>query len=103
MLSERVCLSPPGLSRGQVSFGYVGVKLDSQARLVFDGEVAVLPEWAFMGDEVGPPVDPFCEFVDAEAAHGCGSMGRGNGADGTCRIVSRCPDLPHVCEIGYAF
>src|ERR1700738_1411221 len=104
MQSERVfCLSPPGLSRCQMGLGYVGVDLDAQAGLVFDREVAVLPERAFMGDEVGPPVDPFCEFVDAEAAHGSCSMDRCDCTDGACRIVSGCPDLPHVCEIRYTF
>src|SRR6266852_9832897 len=86
-----------------MSLGYFGIDLNSQAGLVFDREVAILPERAFMGDEVGPPVDPFCEFVDAEAAHGSRSMGRCDRTDGACGIVSRCPDLPHVCEVRYAF
>src|SRR6266481_1530925 len=103
MRSERVCLSPPGLSRGQMGLSDVGVDLNSQAGLVFDREVAILPEWAFVGDEVGPPVYPFCKFVDAEAAHGRRSMGRCDRTDGACRIVRRCPDLPHVREIRYAF
>src|SRR5437660_6775353 len=102
MQSERVYSSPPGLSRGQMGLSDVGVDLNSQAGLVFDREVAILPERTFVGDEVGPPVYPFCEFVDAKAAHGSRSMGRCDRTDRACRIVSRRPDLPHVCEIRYA-
>src|SRR5258708_28698396 len=86
-----------------MSLGYVGVNLNTEAGLVLNREVAILPEWAFMGDEVGPPIYPFCEFVDAEAAHGSCSMGRCDRTDRACRIVSGCPDLPHVCQVRNAF
>ena len=79
-----------------MSLGYIGVDIDSQAGLVFDCEVTILPERAFVRDEIGPPVDPFCEFVDAEAAHGGGCMDRCDGTDGACGIVGGGPDLPQT-------
>src|ERR1035437_3602208 len=67
---------PPGFARRQVRLGDIGVQLDSVAGLVLNGEIAVLPEWALAHHKVRPPVHPVGQLVEAEFAHGGGSVAR---------------------------
>ncbi len=53
-----VLLTPPYLPWREMRLRHVGVDFDSKPWLVFDREVAILPERPFMHDKIGPPVDP---------------------------------------------
>ena len=57
---------PPDLTGRQVCLRHVGVILYAVARFVFDRQIAVRPERAFVGDEVRLPVDPPGRFVDTD-------------------------------------
>src|ERR1039458_4383952 len=67
-------LAPPRFSRRQVRFRHVRVDFDSEPWLILDDEVAILPEWSLVDHQVWPPVDPLCQLVNPEAAHGCCGM-----------------------------
>src|ERR1035437_5108779 len=90
---------PPGFARRQVRLGDIGVQLDSVAGLVLNGEIAVLPEWALAHHKVRPPVHPVGQLVEAEFAHGGGSVARRDGSHGAGGVVARSVNVPSTPRV----
>src|ERR1700693_5660604 len=93
-------LTPPHFARGQMSPGNIGIQLNAIAGLVLDSKVTVLPEWTFANDQIGPPVDPVSQLMNAELAHGRGGVAGSDGSHRARGVVARGPNVVQVGEIG---